>query len=457
MHEEVVRALAVGRTRFSYRILRRPSPRTEPVIVIGGGFQGSNGWPHMEDRITPVASLVTADLPGMGESDPLPPGAGTEFMATAIDRIIDDLDVPRVNLFGYSYGAELAFGCARRNPHRIARLALGGVVSHTGAAQRASLRQAAEHLENGDVEAFATVAARMQLCLDEDRHIPRRSLVYRYVRRSMLHVAVQVPHVMDSLRRSLISGPAFDGGLTGVPALVFTGEHDSITAPALQREFAATIAGSRFLTIKDSDHWVVLERAADVADLATRFFTDEPLGSAPYVAAWDSPAPGGKTLALSAAGHHGPRSSLHPQMAGSTEQRTAPVDDRLRVIALEVADDLRELATVRTWAARVVQDLPEDQRLDVLTVVGELTSNALRHGEPPRQIRLLRKPGWLCVEVDDTCLDSACPRPPSTTGGHGLTLVAAISASWGQRQRATGKTVWAEIELPRAHEPDHVH
>jgi pimeloyl-ACP methyl ester carboxylesterase len=295
MHEEVVRALTVGRTRFGYRVLRQPVPRTEPVIVIGGGFQGSYGWPHMEDRITPVASLVTADLPGMGTSDPLPPGAGTEFMATAIDRIIDDLEVPRVNLFGYSYGAELAFSCAQRNPHRVARLILGGVVSHTSAAQRESLRQAAAHLANGDVEAFATVAARMQLCLDEDRHIPRRALVYRYVRRSMLHVAVHVPHVMDSLRRSLISGPALDGGLAGVPALVFTGEHDSITAPGLQREFAATIPGSRFLTIKDSDHWVVLERAADIADLATRFFTDQLLDSASYVAALDAPASGGES------------------------------------------------------------------------------------------------------------------------------------------------------------------
>jgi pimeloyl-ACP methyl ester carboxylesterase len=294
MHEEAVRALAVGRTRFSYRILRQPSPRTEPVIVIGGGFQGSYGWPHMEDRITPVASMVTADLPGMGSSDPLPPGAGTEFMATAIDRIIDDLEVPRVNLFGYSYGAELAFGCARRNPDRVARLILGGVVSHTSAAQRESLRQAAAHLEEGDVEAFATVATRMQLCLDEDRHIPRRSLVYRYVRRSMLHVATHVPHALDSLCRSLAGGPAFDGGLAGVPTVVFTGEHDSITTPELQREFAATIPGSRFLTVKDSDHWVVLERAADVADLATRFFTDQPLGAASYVAVSDSPTTDGQ-------------------------------------------------------------------------------------------------------------------------------------------------------------------
>jgi signal transduction histidine kinase len=56
-------------------------------------------------------------------------------------------------------------------------------------------------------------------------------------------------------------------------------------------------------------------------------------------------------------------------------------------------------------------DLPDHVRHDVVTVVDELTSNALRHGEPPRQVRLLRRLNWLCVEVDDACLDPACSQP----------------------------------------------
>lgn len=59
-----------------------------------------------------------------------------------------------------------------------------------------------------------------------------------------------------------------------MPALVFAGEHDTVTSPALQREFAATIEGSRFLTLPESDHWVVLERAVEVAELVARFFTE---------------------------------------------------------------------------------------------------------------------------------------------------------------------------------------
>ncbi|MFJ7217495.1 ATP-binding protein [Amycolatopsis sp. NPDC098790] len=120
-------------------------------------------------------------------------------------------------------------------------------------------------------------------------------------------------------------------------------------------------------------------------------------------------------------------------------------DEQLQVVALELADDLSEVATVRAWAERLLADLPDDRRRVAVWVVEELATNALRHGEPPRQVRLLRRPGWLGVEVDDGCLDTACVR---RSGGGGLRAVAAVSVTWGQWQRSTGKTVWAEIALP---------
>lgn len=119
-----------------------------------------------------------------------------------------------------------------------------------------------------------------------------------------------------------------------------------------------------------------------------------------------------------------------------TEQQTTELDDSLRVIALEVADDLAELARVRAWADRLLQDLPRDQRVDALMVVDELTSNALRHGKPPRQVRLLRKRDWLSVEVDDTCVDPACPpaalgqrRPRAQTGQDHERVLGSVATS----------------------------
>ncbi|MFD5140741.1 alpha/beta fold hydrolase [Streptomyces sp. NPDC058378] len=300
MPEEIIRSLTVDGLRYGYRLLPRDpaagrAPATEPVLVIGGALQGMFGWPQMDDHLGPVADVVTADLPGMGSADPLPPGPSAPVLRDAVTGIIDDLGAARVNLFGFSYGAAIAFGWAQHAPERVARLALGGVPTRIGEDRRVHWERATQALADGDTEGFATLAADGLMCLDPERPVHRRELARRYVRRSFLHALTHSAHAADSLRRALGDRPDFSGGLSGVPALVFAGEHDTVTPPQIQREFAGTIEGSRFLTLPESDHWVVLERSDEVAALVRRFFTDQPLDPAaarlPHQARTGSPAP----------------------------------------------------------------------------------------------------------------------------------------------------------------------
>lgn len=285
MSEEVIRELVVDGLSYSYRLLSQANPGTEPVIVLGGALQGMHGWPQMEDHIQPVAHLVTADLPGMGGADPLRADQESAILCQAVGDIIDDLGAERVNLFGYSYGAAIAFGCAQRLPQRIARLLLGGVPAHITADQQSHWRRAADQLATGQVQHFAATAAAGMLCLDERLPVQRRSLAHRYVRRSLLHAVTHTPHAMEVLDRALNRRLSLSGGLSGVRTLVFSGEHDTVSSPARQRAFAATIDDSSFLTIPETDHWAVLERPDEVADIAARFFTDRPLPRAQPAAA----------------------------------------------------------------------------------------------------------------------------------------------------------------------------
>ncbi|WP_043268256.1 alpha/beta hydrolase [Streptomyces sp. CT34] len=284
MNEELIRSLSVRGVSYAYRLLRQPNQVTEPALVLGGALQGMYGWPQMEEELGPVTDVITADLPGMGSAGPLPPGPSMDVLCAAILGIVDDLGAARINLFGFSYGAGIAFSSAQRFPDRIARLVLGGVPADVGDTQVRAWQQASERLSRGDTAAFATLAAEGLLCLDEHQHVARRKLAYRYVRRAMLQAALHSPHAVDSLHRALSDRPDFAGGLSGIPTLVFSGEHDTVTTPERQRAFAATIPGSRFLTIPDTDHWVVLERPQEVAELAARFFTDGPLETAPALA-----------------------------------------------------------------------------------------------------------------------------------------------------------------------------
>lgn len=299
MSEEIIRTLSVDGVRYGYRVLPHSSggglPATEPALVLGGALQGMYGWPQMDDHLGSATDVVTADLPGMGSADPLPPGPSADLLRRAVLGIADDLGVPRMNLFGFSYGTAIAFGFARRHPERVARLALGGVPVHIDTAQVDCWERARELLAAGDREGFAALATDALMCLDPQRPVHRRELARRYVRRSFLHALARSPHAADSLHRALADRPDFSGGLSGVPALVFAGEHDTVTSPERQREFAATIEGSRFLTIGESDHWVILERADEVAGLVSRFFTERGTGGGAVMLPRQAAAPAGRT------------------------------------------------------------------------------------------------------------------------------------------------------------------
>ncbi|MEV7553155.1 ATP-binding protein [Amycolatopsis sp. NPDC089917] len=130
----------------------------------------------------------------------------------------------------------------------------------------------------------------------------------------------------------------------------------------------------------------------------------------------------------------------------STDQ-AAPACRKVEVLTLDVGGDLGELARVRAWARAELGDVSEAGLTDTILVLDELVSNALRHGERPRQVRLLRRPGRLRIEVDDAATAPAAPRPPSGTGGRGLALIDACTTAWGQEHRDDGKTVWAELDL----------
>ena len=107
---------------------------------------------------------------------------------------------------------------------------------------------------------------------------------------------------------------------------------------------------------------------------------------------------------------------------------------------------------------RLVREL-EQHRLspstayDAAVVLGELLSNALRHGAPLQDGGLTVTWGaWdgiVHLEVTDGGGASlpaiASAATEAAVGGHGLVIVDALSSSWGIRSEADSVTVWADL------------
>ena len=82
-------------------------------------------------------------------------------------------------------------------------------------------------------------------------------------------------------------------------------------------------------------------------------------------------------------------------------------------------------------------------------IVSELVTNAIRYGNGPVELRLIRADALIC-EVSDG--SSTAPHLRRARiydeGGRGLLLVAHVAERWGSRQTSVGKTIWAEQPLP---------
>lgn len=93
----------------------------------------------------------------------------------------------------------------------------------------------------------------------------------------------------------------------------------------------------------------------------------------------------------------------------------------------------------------------------VTLIASELSANAIRHGHVPGrdfQLRLTADPTVIRVEVTDTRterLPHTVTPSPDAESGRGLLLIAALADRWDVLERTTapGKTVRAEIDLPR--------
>jgi len=155
----------------------RSGDTRRPVVLFLHGFMGSSAdWREVTAALGGRYHCFAVDLPGHGASLGLPPENYTiEGTTRALLALLDELNVDRPTVVGYSMGGRLALYLALRHPERCAGLFLEstspGIES---AAERQARRDAdeerAKRLESGDFEDFLADWYRQPLFASLSRH-----------------------------------------------------------------------------------------------------------------------------------------------------------------------------------------------------------------------------------------------------------------------------------------------
>jgi anti-sigma regulatory factor (Ser/Thr protein kinase) len=123
-------------------------------------------------------------------------------------------------------------------------------------------------------------------------------------------------------------------------------------------------------------------------------------------------------------------------------------------VARRFRRDLPEVPAARRFVTEALAATGSCATDDLLLVVSELATNAVRHGAGAMEVRVHADAGQARVEVlDDGGAQVSEPpaAPPlDSVGGRGLHLVRSVSQAWGTGLDARGRTlVWAELQVPR--------
>jgi serine phosphatase RsbU (regulator of sigma subunit)/anti-sigma regulatory factor (Ser/Thr protein kinase) len=146
--------------------------------------------------------------------------------------------------------------------------------------------------------------------------------------------------------------------------------------------------------------------------------------------------------------------TLTPDPAGDDDAalliaRTAALPPD-RVASWELPAQPAIVAEARARAARQLKEWGLDELLFTTELlVSELVTNAIRHAEPPIQLRMILDTTLSC-EVSDASVTAPRHRRADRydEGGRGLMLVARLAGRWGTRYTPAGKTIWAQQPVP---------
>ena len=125
------------RVRRGYFECRYGQLHVHNSIPSGGGFE--EGTPLLCLHPSPLSgrifvrflavagaarSVFAPDLPGFGDSDPPPPGAGVAEHAAAVGDFLDAMRLRQVDLLGHRFGGLVAAELAATRPGQVRRLVL---------------------------------------------------------------------------------------------------------------------------------------------------------------------------------------------------------------------------------------------------------------------------------------------------------------------------------------------
>lgn len=220
-----------------------------PVVLIHGVGLCAEAWTPQIDALSLRYRVIAVDIPGHGESAPLPGQAGLSDFVAWTARVIEALGCGSVAVAGHSMGALMAVGLAVERPDLVSKAALLNPVYRRNAMARKAVMARATQIATADYDPEAP----LNRWFDPDQ-VELRRQTRIWLRRN-------TPEGYGAAYRAFAEGDhVYADRIDQItcPLLVLTGAEDANSTPAMTEAIATAAPFSRAVVMEGHRHMVHL-------------------------------------------------------------------------------------------------------------------------------------------------------------------------------------------------------
>jgi poly(3-hydroxyalkanoate) depolymerase len=231
-----------------------------PLLLINGLGAGLEMWTPFASRLAAEREVIAFDLPGSGHSPPGRWPARMKGLAGLVEGLLDQLELPTVDLLGYSLGGVLAQEVAHRSPQRVSRLILAATTPGVPSVPPNPLAAAlmltpARYWSRGIAERIIPIIAGGRTA--RDRGVLGRGIDWRLADPPSTRGYLQQMYAL-----TLWSSHPWLHRLRQ-PTLVVHGDHDPLVPLFNARYLARAIPDARLHVIAGGGHLFLLDQPDD--------------------------------------------------------------------------------------------------------------------------------------------------------------------------------------------------
>ena len=230
----------------------------DPVLLLPGFAGRIEELASVIDGLSPEFHVIAADLPGSGQSEPIPRGYTADYYeddARTFVQFVGEVIGGPAHLVGFSDGGEVALLMAIQDPliaRSVAAWGAAGSLPEEAAGMAAAMGEIVDHPMPG-MESF------------------RDYFVGAYGEENARRTTRSWSAAMGGIIARGGSLSRDRAGEITCPVLLITGEHDELATPDLVRDLAGRIPGAQAVVARGAGHGVSWEQPEWLNDALLTF------------------------------------------------------------------------------------------------------------------------------------------------------------------------------------------